>query len=181
MDLMLDLETFGTKQGCVVRSIGAVSFKLSRKGCVTKKRFYANLTEDDQIAMGLVKDPDTVKWWSRQTEAAQNAFLVDQKPVSDVLESLTAFIKDEQCDHAWSQGSSFDLPIVSELYDRSGLKFPVPFSAWMDTRTAYRLAKTITNKIPRKGTFHNALDDCDYQVRCLSESMSRLYTVMAIK
>jgi hypothetical protein len=70
---MIDLETFGTKPGAVLRSIGALQFD-PRTGI--GEEFYRNITEEDQLELGAHKDPNTVAWWAKQSEESQDNCLL---------------------------------------------------------------------------------------------------------
>ena len=70
-DVMLDLETFGTRPGCVIRSIGAIVF--DPYSTQTGETFYCNVTREDQERLGLHVDPNTEAWWGRQTKDARDA------------------------------------------------------------------------------------------------------------
>lgn len=104
IDIMLDLETWGKKPGCDIRSIGAVVFDpvAGMVGNVTPVEilngsdaftgwFYI-ATENPTVGLTtptgnhwddvekvnrlypLQRDPETVDWWSKQSPEAQSAF-----------------------------------------------------------------------------------------------------------
>jgi len=99
--ISLDLETWGKKPGCDIRSIGAVVFDpatgtIGKASEAATTRFYIAtdnpLSKDDQLASPemilewdqnpdcstrpykLTRDPETVKWWNDQSAEAQSAF-----------------------------------------------------------------------------------------------------------
>lgn len=80
---MLDLETFGTKPGSVIRSIGAVMFDLDGR---TGPEFYRNIDEESCVKAGLTYDPSTVSWWATAVGA--------RVPWSynDALDTRTAYV-----------------------------------------------------------------------------------------
>ena len=166
--VMLDLETFGTRPGCVLRSIGMVMF--DPEGDTLGAEFYMNLTEDDQLAAGCHKDPDTVAWWDRQSSQSQSQLLVDQKPFLHVAPLITSFIKGNRGKFVWSQGSNFDIVLLEHSMQVFGHKAPWLFYNTRDTRTAYNMSKFDTKSLRREGTYHNALDDAKHQARCVQAS-----------
>lgn len=111
--IMLDLETWGTKPGCDIRSIGACVFApytRDGKGLVhdgslgTIIPFYQatdnpsepemtpgymlwNAREQRAYKYALHRDPQTVQWWNDQSDEAQAAFA---DPV-DLRNALNAF------------------------------------------------------------------------------------------
>lgn len=164
---MLDLETFGTKPGCVIRSIGAVQFDphVNIDG-----QFYQNITEEDQLEIGLVKDVDSVLWWSKQSSEAQSSLLTDQKSLKQTMEEFHAWFKDNKLKYLWSQGSNFDGVLWEHAADLLGLTVPWKYSNTRDTRTLYDAAEFNPWWMKRQGTYHNALDDAIHQCRCVYKS-----------
>lgn len=113
MNIMFDLETWGTEPGCDIRSIGACVFAhetgLVHDGSLgTIKPFYvacenpAGELGDPMVDDGsmwwddandtyrrypLTRDPNTVKWWDDQSDDAKAAF---DDPI-DLREALERF------------------------------------------------------------------------------------------
>lgn len=92
MDVMLDLETWGTKPGSAIRSIAAVTFNFEG-ALVSPSYFYRNIDDKSCLDAGLKRDERTVAWWATQDAGAQQALLVDQKPLQrlQVVEVCRAF------------------------------------------------------------------------------------------
>jgi len=65
---MVDLETWGTQPGSMLRSLGAVVFDpmTGELG----EAFYTNIDEASQEAVGLKKDARTVQWRAEQSAEA---------------------------------------------------------------------------------------------------------------
>lgn len=164
---MLDLETFGTKAGCVLRSIGAIVFD-PRLGIA--EEFYQNITEEDQLILGAVKDPKTEAWWSKQSKESQEVFATDQVRLEVAVTLFYDFWKRNKLKFLWSQGSNFDGILLEWSTELVGKKTPWQFYNTRDTRTAYDMAGLNTKSIPRQGVYHNALDDAKHQVRCVYRS-----------
>ena len=112
-DIMLDLETLGTRPGCKIISIGAVAFGPKGLG----KEFYCTIKREGQGA--LHEDPSTVQWWENQGEAAKKVF---ENPTHDLKEGLEAFsaylIEIAQSIpgktnalRVWGNGANFDQPM----------------------------------------------------------------------
>lgn len=94
VDIMLDLETWGKKPGCDIRSIGACVFNpltgFVHDGTLgTFKTFYVATdnvisftqwkglnepTSYNGLRYPLTRDPETVQWWKDQSPEAQAAF-----------------------------------------------------------------------------------------------------------
>ena len=85
--IMLDLETWGKRPGCDIRSIGAVVFDPVQGAIDTHGDFAFHIAtenplrfrskfhrENDIYQYELTRDPETVQWWNDQSEKAQSAF-----------------------------------------------------------------------------------------------------------
>lgn len=168
---MLDLETFGTKPGSVLRSIGAVVFDLSGN---MGEEFYYNIDQGTCQAAGLTVDANTAQWWSRQSKEARDALLVDPRPLPWVVADFHGwFVANAGMGaRVWAQGANFD----PAMWEAAALAVnnPVPWKFYnvRDTRTAYDIANLNTSSVPRSGTYHNALDDAKHQVRCVAKAIS---------
>lgn len=174
-DIMMDLETWGKKPGCALRSIGARQFDpySDRIG----ESFYANITKESCLEAGLVLDASTEKWWSDQGAQAQDILLKDQKPLRDVLEDYCHWFEKLGGMFTWSQGANFDQPIVEAACDAVGIgERDRPWKFWDSrcTRTAYGIASFNPRTIRRKGIHHYALDDCNHQIICVQRSFRAL-------
>lgn len=178
---MVDLETWGLKPGCAVRSLGAVFFDplTGQLG----DEFYATVTDKSCTKLKLRKDPSTVEWWAKPENALANKQLSEgQKPIEEVIELFEKFWRKGRGMWFWSQGANYDDPILSHVFAALGKKQCWDFYRAQDTRTVYRLAERFTQwssfSIKRAGTYHNALDDAKHQVVCVSSAHKRLKGVL---
>lgn len=171
-NVMKDLETWGTRPGSALRSIGAVTFDVYGNGYTSE--FYSNISEESCLEAGLVKDPDTVTWWLGQGDAAQKVLLKDQRPLREVGEAFNDWWSQNRGLWVWSQGSNFDVVLWEAAMRAVGL--PVPWKFWdtRDTRTAYEMGKLNTRAIKRKGIHHFALDDAKHQAMCVQRAFARV-------
>jgi hypothetical protein len=175
MDIMLDLETLGTKPGCIVVSVGAVGF--DRYTGAILREFYRVIDLADSQRLGLTIDAETVKWWAKQGDEARAVFARDEFMVSSLGDVASDFAEwFAQCGGAacpiWAHGAAFDLPIWEAAL--AAVDWPTPWAFWMtrDTRTIYDLTGFDPQCVPREGTYHNALDDARHQVRCLHQAIA---------
>tara|TARA_R110000851_G_scaffold16046_3_gene52553 strand:+ start:4109 stop:4648 length:540 start_codon:yes stop_codon:yes gene_type:complete len=166
--LMLDLETYGTGPGCVIRSIGAVVF--DPRTPALGAEFYTNITEEDQIAAGAFKDTDTVRWWAQQGDEAKAVLEKDQIDLKTAVDNFNNFWKANKLKFVWAQGAAFDPVLWESACKLVDLKPPWEFYNTRDTRTVYDMAGLNTKTVPRQGIYHYALDDCKHQVRCVYKS-----------
>lgn len=175
--VMLDTETYGTRPGCVLRSVGIVGFTLSGK---IGGGWYSNITRESCEAVGLCVNPETERWWGRQSEEAQAPLLQNQQPLGDVVNKMHHLFRQSGALFIWSQGSSFDVPIWEAACDALGV--PAPWKFWniRDTRTIYHLGRLDPRDVQREGVAHHALDDAKYQVKCVQAAARNLFGVRSI-
>lgn len=169
--VMLDLETLGNAPGCKILSIGAVVFGPKGLG----REFYINVDRASQNFINLREDPDTLKWWSEQNEAARKAVFspVDAVPVRMALNRFSDFLTsvsfvDEVSDRrevcVWGNGAGFDQPILAAVYRADGLP-KLPWKFWNDR--CYRSLKSVRHGVPFNPPkiAHHALEDAKAQAR----------------
>lgn len=168
--VMLDLETFGVAPGVVIRSLGAIEFELDG---TTGKTCYANIDRQSCEDLGLTIDPRTEAWWLEQSKEAQAALLDDPMPIKVAAEAFADWFRRVGADCVWGHGAAFD-PVIWEAASKAA-GFPVPWKFWnvRDTRTVFDLFDFDIRDVPRDGTYHNALDDATYQVKCLALALSK--------
>ena len=170
-DIMLDIETLSTNSNAVILSIGAVQFDL--KSGEVGKSFHVKLHTEEQVKNGGVVSPSTAKWWSEQTQEAQDmVFSGERLKMLDALKQFNNWISDNFKDtddtRMWGNGATFDNVIVRNLYSRCNLPFVLPYWCDTDVRTLTQLedydkVKELTG--PFIGVKHDAIDDCKHQIR----------------
>ena len=174
-DLMLDLETYGTRPGCIIRSVGAVMFDPYDPPGQVGKTFYANVARDDQEKLGLTVSESTDKWWLLPKQATANKMLLEnQMPVKQVVGDFIDFWRARGARRVWSQGANFDDPIMTAVIEACGLDVPWKFWDSRCTRTAYAIGGLNFHTIKRVGTAHNALDDAVHQAKCVQMAHANL-------
>lgn len=182
MHIMLDLETLDTGSRSVVTAIGAVAFDPA--GDTLGDKFYVELTDDlaTQTRAGRTISGDTVVWWMRQGQAAQQIFqpkTPEQASVRvtthDGLFMFEDFIRanGDRDVQLWGNGADFDNIILGSLYEDLFLHKPWSYSRNRCFRTMKNLPGA-PGKTARQGTHHNALDDALTQARHLQEIYAAL-------
>lgn len=170
MNVMVDLETLGTKPGSVIASIGACTFDAS--GVVDK--FYCLVDIQDAQKQGLRIDAATVQWWLQQDDrarleiaSAQNAPVGDAYSLDAAVMSFENWLDDANGTTLWGNGASFDNALLREAFEVAG--YEPPWKFWQDM--CYRTVKNLRPdiKIKRSGTHHNALHDAVSQAEHLIE------------
>lgn len=140
----------------------------------------------------LTRDPQTVQWWSEQSDEAQGAFAdpvdlgVALGRFSDWLHRLMPVptehprLRPLSNIRLWSHGAAFDPPILAAAYEAVGLPIPWHYRAPRDTRTLFDAAgiedhSALLARHPGPmGVSHHALDDSICQARAVCAAYNRL-------
>lgn len=176
-DVMIDLETLGTRPNAAIVQVGALAFEARPRGRVWNDKGF-NEYVAVQDGAGTV-DNGTIAWWLQQPNAAKLGLaLMAANPEAHVLNQLLSWPGKvvegatwEDVDTVWAQPSNFDLPILAAAFARYGME--PPWAHWK-TRCARTLFALTGGKPPvdAKGlTVHDALDDCLIQVMQVQKAM----------
>lgn len=173
----LDLETWGKRAGCAIRSIGAVAFDPNSD--LIGATFYQNVTLESCQKMKLYVDPETAIWWAQQGEKARAILEEDQVHLKAAVLNFNAWFRCLDPDainsiRIWSHGAAFDLPIYEAAAHAVGFKAPWHYRAPRDTRTLFDLVGLSTEDLLFVGTKHNALDDAVHQAKCVQGAHRRM-------
>ena len=163
MDVMLDLETLGTRPEAVVVTLGAVKFNPYDQED-PGPGIYMRLDADEQIALGREVREDTMLWWMSQAEDVREEALgegPDRIKLEDMYRQLNKFLVG--VDNIWCQGPAFDIVILENIYRQMG--WPTPWQFWQirDSRTLFGVHGDPREK--NKAGLHNALEDCVSQAQ----------------
>lgn len=172
INVMLDLETLGTKPGCKILSIGASLFGSYMPPESVDSYFDAKcLSHESYQAMMDEPDPATVKWWNEQNkEAKQVLNPIYAISLDTALISFNRFINQLQqhCTklRIWGNGATFDVPVIEEAMRRYVITPAWTFRDSMCFRTLKELGKMYGIEEPVfTGVKHNALADACHQAK----------------
>ena len=173
MDIMLDLESLGTRPDCAILTLGACKFDpfSDRFG----DSLYFRIDVDEQLALGREVQEDTLAWWSNQAEDVREEALGEGNRVSleTMYRDLNRFCVG--VDNIWCQGPAFDIVILENIYRQQG--WPTPWQFWQirDSRTLFGVHGDPREK--GKAGLHNALEDCISQ----AQGVQLIYRNLGIK
>jgi hypothetical protein len=184
IDIIIDLETLGTRPGCVILEIGACAINPKTGEIVSN--FSRRLDEfkwrEDEPVDGDMHA--TINWWHNpETVDVYHALIrrrfdgVFGKARNPAIQ-LREFADWYKCHidahgekevRIWANGPSFDIAILQAAYDRYGIKRP--WICWQErcVRTALEQAgyeKGSTSWVER-GPRHRALNDARHEARKL--------------
>lgn len=173
-NVMLDLETLGTKPGSVILSIGAVAF--CTRTMQLGPKFKRTIIPRTCAEAGLVMDADTVLWWFKQSAEARLS-IANANSVS-LIHALQDFhnyliLLGVPADHikVWGNGANFDNALLSAAY--AAIKAPQPWKFWNDR--CYRTVKNLHADIPypRHEVAHDCLIDAEAQAYHLLQILAK--------
>lgn len=164
MHLMIDLETLSTSSTAAITQIGLAPFVLDR-GDVARGGIRIDVDPQSCIDLGLAVDWPTMYWWLNQSDAARKSLPAPGKglPLQDALRETSAYVQSLNAKRlfVWSNGATFDIPILAHAYRVSGLTAPWRYDHARDTRTIQMLAPSA--KRPQPKVKHDALQDARAQ------------------
>ncbi len=173
-DVMIDLETLGTRYNAQIIQIGACFF--DRNTGEIGDVFSANVMIDPSEDGKFTTDYDTIKWWFEQSQEARESVMRDPVPLSGVLGGLNQFVRQSGPDVMLWSHATFDIPILMNAFNVYGIKFAVPFRNMRDLRTLMDLSYADRDfpKRERTGIHHNALDDAQFQASYAADAFVKL-------
>lgn len=170
--VMIDIETLGTKSNSVILSLGAVVFDL--KTGKTYNTFYKKISIQSCLDLNMVVEESTFNWWMNQdSQAKRDAFNNKGLDLKDVLCDFSDWI-DWSDMEVWGNSNRFDLGIIENAYTKVGKKIPWRFYNERDCRTLVSFNPLLKDYDNFKGTKHNALDDCFFQIGYCSKIYNSL-------
>lgn len=167
---MLDLETLGTFPGASVISVGAVQFELDGSIGTT---FHRNISAASCRELGLLEDPQTVEWWTKQSKEAQDRVTKEPKPVTAVVTEFNSWFMRSGCEFVWGNGATFDVTLWEAVCRKLGIAAPWKFWNVRDMRTVIHLFDLDVRTMNRVGVHHDALDDAKFQVKCVAAALKK--------
>lgn len=160
-NVMIDLETLGTKPGCFILSIGACTF--GDGPAIERAKFYTTIGLQSQANAGLEIDTDTLSWWVKQDTAVMREAFSGTEDIKAALISFSLWLHSLNVTPVvWGNAASFDLKILEAAYDACGLEVP-----WSHrNEMCFRTLKKVFDEIDEPTFFgdkHNALADAIHQ------------------
>lgn len=172
-NVMIDIESLGTKPGSVVLTIGAVAFDFDQDELGPE--FYCTILASSCTKAGLTIDTDTILWWCDQSDEARSSLTSKNAVTLETgLMQLREFIASVRAQSQsrefgiWANDPDFDISLLNAAFEAVNINPPWSFWESRSVRTTIAAAKNIRNAdvkklLPRQGTYHNALDDSKYQ------------------
>lgn len=176
-DIMLDIETLGTKEGSTIFQIAAVGFDITTGQIKDSINLIGDISKFPELSV----DGSTLKWWldtdkELLSELLNAGTLTENELLSRLLvwllsQSQTGDMKDV---YLWGNGILFDNAKIQHALNEEGLRYPIIYKNDRDVRTILELA-SLKSGIPENDirnsivveseTLHDAFDDVKRQIR----------------
>ena len=127
--VILDIETLGSVNNCVVLSVGMVAVDSTEDYTIEElieNGYYAKLDVKSQVDAGRKIYKDTLEWWDQQGEAAKHILTPSPKDMhwSKLRKNMISWLGEQGVDtytvKAYSRGSHFDFGILHDLFRITG-------------------------------------------------------------
>lgn len=173
--LMTDIETLSTGTHACVISIGICAFSQDQK--VIASAGWAIREKDWHGEI----DPKTVKWWSKQNEAAREYSFNGTETSLNAALGLREFMAQYGGDELWANDPDFDVTILKHWWERvqdhhkfllgdfpgGPKRHQLPRSYRTLTAEARRLGITYDHVVSMSSVAHNPVDDACNQARVI--------------
>lgn len=175
MDIMVDIETLGTKSDSTIIQLSAVAFDIRTGEQLHTFNQVADITKNEQP---LQVTGSTLQWWMKTNKELFATLLTEGKESSeDVLRAFHAWViglaKDPKELYLWGNGILFDNKMIQHQLENLGLSYPIFYRNDRDVRTLLELASVkmgiseqeIRERVQKKERVaHNAFDDVLNQI-----------------
>jgi len=179
-DVMVDIETLGLSSQAAFVEISLVQFNrfTGESGLFLK----VPIRLDSLLKAGLKINGGTVAWWLRQPDTTRlplSRTLENGLELEDALHLVAVFLNEIGKDAVlWGNGARFDLGILANAFEVSGVPLPWKFFKELDVRTVVEVGylfginpkKTLTFE----GEPHDSLHDCFHQIKYVSFILRQL-------
>ena len=184
-DIIIDLETLGTRPGCTIIEIGACAIdngtgeicaNFSRRVSGTYSYSDVRRVAEGKDCLGGVES-GTASWWTMdygRDETLRKILSRRYSPSSDI-DALLAFnewcgkVRDFSEARVWGNGPTFALSILAHAYEREHI--PLPWYSYEErcVRTALEMANYEKGSVSwiENGPRHRALNDARHEARKL--------------
>lgn len=175
-----DLETLGTSSQAPIVQLACIRFEVGPI-CTVVDAFDRRINIGDDWHR-FTSDLPTIEWWLSQTEEVR-ARVFEREGRVDLatgLQDFKAWLLPHGGPRKFWSTSTFDPPILENAYRRLSLELPIKFREYLDIRTLKFLRDGRVPEIDRNqfGPQHDALADCHYQARQISQMLYEMKGIL---
>ena len=174
IDIMVDIETLGTKSDSTIIQIAAIAFDIHTGRHIEKFNQKVDITKNEKLNVS----GSTIKWWLNTNKELLAEIINTGVNSSDqVLINFHNWLNELQEDknlYLWGNGILFDNKMIQHQFENLGLSYPIYYRNDRDLRTLLDLAsnKTGLSEIEIRNSLkddilveHDAYDDVIYQIK----------------
>jgi hypothetical protein len=137
IDIMVDIETLGTKSDSTIIQISSVAFNIITGDYIAKFNKIADISKNKDYEMNVTGD--TLKWWLNTDKELLTKLLNSGIGSStELLESFNQYLIGLSSLgelHLWGNGILFDNKMIQHQLDGIGLNYPIKYKNDRDLRT----------------------------------------------
>lgn len=177
-DVMLDLETLGTRSSAVIIQMSLIPF--DRSTGILGPTFVAFPAQQEQLDLGRTVDASTISFWLSQTKVAQDRVNRPHSVLRGlyILSRLQAFLNKYMANEygVWSH-KEFDYPIISSYASDLGIPKLFHYRSPRDLRTLSDTYQYVTGEplgLTFTGVQHDAMDDCLHQIKLVVHAFNTI-------
>lgn len=178
-NIMIDIETLGTKPGCVILSISAVGFDINTGE--TLDIFHQNIDIDSSMDRGLKIEKETILWWLKQPKEAQEKITEHTgHKLRNTLMLFNQWIYNNFPEDVkvWGNSARFDFGILQFTFDIFNYKLPWQHYNERDVRSLVAFAPEIKEELKFEGIKHHGIDDCKHQIKYCSKIYQKINSAL---
>lgn len=176
-DLMIDIESFGTKKDKIILSLAAVFFNINT-GKIGR-HFQRKINMNQSLHEGFTIDGKTLSWWLDQDPKLLKK-IINPEYSDYPNDAMHDFI--EFCDeygsmegyNVWARPPLYDLRALYDAFDKYNLTEPWHFQNIRCVRTYASIFPGIEKEFPAQGDEHDPSVDCERQIKYVSEIHKRI-------
>lgn len=175
IDVMVDIETLGTKSDSTIFQISAIAFDIKNGEHISKFNKIADISKNEGYEMSV--DGGTLLWWLNTDKELLTKLLNEGEGSStDLLGEFYNWLVSIDLLgelYLWGNGILFDNKMIQHQLESIGLKYPISYRNDRDVRTLVDLASVklgLSNREIRERYYdasltpHNAFDDVINQI-----------------
>lgn len=175
----IDIETLSARADAAILTVGVTPFNMDGE---VGESFLARVDWQSNLDTGRHIDPETLRWWMRQSDAAREEIVKPGEHLTVVLSKTVDFLRthgDERGYSVWGNGSSFDVTILEDAFKKEEpFVIPWAYNAPRDLRTLVAAAEALADfdkkSAPFEGTAHRADHDSRHQARIIQAAYAAL-------
>lgn len=184
-DIVVDIETLGTKSDSPIIQIGAIFFDIKTAEVINTFDYVVDI-ENTMIDVS----GSTLRWWLNEDHNLFKDIILNSKnkgcrPIYEILNFLRQDImsfKELGDVYLWGHGILFDNNIIRTAMEKVGIEYPIDYNKDRDVRTILELAclkedvteNEFRNKHSVVGVKHDAINDCMNEMKWICEAYNIL-------